>query len=58
VSSEGLARGAGELSCADFGRKDRWHSIMDLGHQIVPVGGDTRECPDPLTGCRVLPVFP
>jgi hypothetical protein len=109
VSSEGLARGAGELSCADsilpslrppqaqaspsserlaapmslfsvwpahygfewlatrpitepsrivLGRKDRWHSIMDLGHQIVPVGGDNRECPDPLTGCRVLPVFP
>ena len=41
-----------------LGRKDRWHSIMDLGHQIVPVGGDNRECPDPLTGCRVLPVFP
>jgi hypothetical protein len=87
VSSEGLARGAGELSCADsilpslrplklrllhlrsgwrrrcplfsvwpahygfewlatrpitepsrivLGRKDRWHSIMDLGHQSFP----------------------
>jgi hypothetical protein len=33
--------------------------LFDLvPNQIVPVGGDNRECPDPLTGCRVLPVFP
>ena len=31
---------------------------MNFRHQLVRVGRDDRECPDPLTGCRVLPVLP
>ena len=49
-----LAEPAGIISRRENDR----HSVMDIGYQLISIGGDDRKRADPLARTRLLPVLP
>src|SRR6516225_11461802 len=40
------------------GCQDDWHPVMNVGHQLIGIGGDNCKSPNPFARSRLLPVLP